>query len=331
MKKSKIDDLKKRALDDSLAMDTLYKKVFRSSIIYLSLSLFIVIFSLIFYKTVTYLSMISPLYLMIASTLLSLFLIFILLFSILGYKKVKSDKALKIYNIYDVLSYIWFYIVLIIFILMYFFTPSTVVGNSMNDTLSNGDKVLVWHLGYEAKKDDVVLIHVTKEKYGTRTGGDDLVYIKRVVATSGDKVMYNDYKFYVNDTLVCDSKDSIEESINAYKFMQACGIEEITYTLGNGSKFRYDKESKIIYINDEEINHDVMYSLDDYLKYYGIYNLTGTIKEGYSVCFGDNRDNSTDSRILGLFDNNDILGKAICRFMPFSDFGTLKKKIRYGG
>lgn len=323
MKKYNIKDLKKDAINDSLALDTLFKKVFRTSIIYLSLSVFFLIFSCVFYKTVTYLSVISPLYLLIFNIGLIIFLIFNLIFSIIGYKRLDSRISLKIFNVYDIIGYIWFYIVLVVFILMYFFTPSTVVGSSMNNTLQSGDKVLVWHLGYKAKDDDIVLIHVTSKKYGPNTGGDDLIYIKRVVATSNDVVKYCDNEFYVNDSLVC-------EGINAYKFMQACEVKEIRQTTDKG-EFYYNKDEGSIYINDVCIKSDVSsFMLDSYLDEYKITTITSTIKEDYSVCLGDNRDNSTDSRILGLFDNNDILGKAIFRFMPFNSIGKMKKDIRYG-
>ena len=49
------------------------------------------------------------------------------------------------------------------------------------------------------------------------------------------------------------------------------------------------------------------------------------IPEGYTFVMGDNRNKSTDSRdrIIGLIDNNNIVGKAIFRTFPFDRVGRL--------
>lgn len=42
------------------------------------------------------------------------------------------------------------------------------------------------------------------------------------------------------------------------------------------------------------------------------------------LVLGDNRPNSLDSRIIGLIDESEIMGKASFRLWPFSSFGSLK-------
>jgi signal peptidase I len=39
---------------------------------------------------------------------------------------------------------------------------------------------------------------------------------------------------------------------------------------------------------------------------------------------GDNRNNSSDSRTLGLIPDEEIMGEAIFRFMPFDKIGIIK-------
>ena len=50
-----------------------------------------------------------------------------------------------------------------------------------------------------------------------------------------------------------------------------------------------------------------------------------TVPEGQLFCMGDNRQNSRDSRdpLIGLVDEDDVLGKAVLRLFPFSRFGGL--------
>ena len=50
-----------------------------------------------------------------------------------------------------------------------------------------------------------------------------------------------------------------------------------------------------------------------------------TIPEGKLFCMGDNRQNSRDSRdqLIGLVDEDAVLGKAVLRLFPFSRFGGL--------
>ena len=53
---------------------------------------------------------------------------------------------------------------------------------------------------------------------------------------------------------------------------------------------------------------------------------SAVVPEGYIIVLGDNFINSTDSRVIGLIKNEDVIGKCIFRIYPFSDFGVPKKK-----
>ncbi|MGL4950007.1 MAG: signal peptidase I [Anaeroplasmataceae bacterium] len=46
-------------------------------------------------------------------------------------------------------------------------------------------------------------------------------------------------------------------------------------------------------------------------------NYACTVPKNYSIVFGDNRDNSTDSRVIGLVNNKDIVGKVLFSISSF--------------
>ena len=52
-----------------------------------------------------------------------------------------------------------------------------------------------------------------------------------------------------------------------------------------------------------------------------------TVPEGYVFVMGDNRNNSQDSRNLGLIAFEDIVGRASLRVTPFSRFGSLYNNL----
>ena len=60
---------------------------------------------------------------------------------------------------------------------------SRVVGGSMDNTLAEGELLLVWSLGYEPEQGDIVVLNKTTAAY---LRGDAIV--KRIIATGGQSV-----------------------------------------------------------------------------------------------------------------------------------------------
>lgn len=77
-------------------------------------------------------------------------------------------------------------VVFAIIVLAFSFVARTcqVVGNSMNDTLYNGDTVLIFDAFYTPKRGDVVVFHQT----GTENGDYNEPIVKRVIGVAGDTV-----------------------------------------------------------------------------------------------------------------------------------------------
>lgn len=130
--------------------------------------------------------------------LLALLLIALIL-AINGIIFIKNNylkKISKAYKIYDVVIFIASIFVIINFIIMYIITPVTIDGISMENSFYNEDKVLLWHFGYVAENDDVVVIDASNY------GGEGSFYVKRVVASPNDKLTKLGTYLYVNETVV---------------------------------------------------------------------------------------------------------------------------------
>jgi signal peptidase I len=52
--------------------------------------------------------------------------------------------------------------------------------------------------------------------------------------------------------------------------------------------------------------------------------VTFTVEEGKVFVMGDNRNHSSDSRVFGQLDADEILGKVIFRVYPFESVGAIK-------
>lgn len=75
-------------------------------------------------------------------------------------------------------------------------------------------------------------------------------------------------------------------------------------------------KDNIIYINDEKIaDYSDEVKMSDYKKV--------TVPEGYYFVLGDNRNNSADSRLIGMINKDDIEGSICLRLFPFNKLGSV--------
>lgn len=157
-----------------------------------------------------------------------------------------------------------------------------VEGASMENTLWDGETLLLYSLAYEPEQDDIVVFHLTDE-----TPNLEKMLVKRVIATGGETVVI-DFK---NNTITVD------------------GV-------------LYEDEHAVLKNNVDAIVNQYLYFRPDWQYDNKTDTMTVTVPEGHLFVLGDNRNFSRDSRDSSIMfvDERAVLGKVIVRLSPFTVF-----------
>lgn len=78
-----------------------------------------------------------------------------------------------------------------------------------------------------------------------------------------------------------------------------------------------------LYINGEEIKEDFLPENLEFSDFDTVLLGEEKVPEGYYLVLGDNRNNSTDSRIFGFVKKEEILGTTSFRLFPFKKIGGI--------
>ncbi len=131
------------------------------------------------------------------------------------------------------------------FIVILFFTfvfrIVLVQGESMLNTLENGDRLIISHLNYTPSREDIVVVEA-------QTSFFHKTIIKRVIGIGGDKVEinYNNNTVSVNGTVIKDD--------NKREVMLDTGFFDQTYKTGDGVYEYTVPEGKIFVMGDNRNN-----------------------------------------------------------------------------
>lgn len=126
-------------------------------------------------------------------------------------KKAESSLASSLFEYVEM----FVFAALAVILLMTFALRICVVsGPSMNNTLQNGERLIVSDLFYTPKKGDIIVFHQTSEINDTFNEP----IVKRVIATGGEHVHidYDAKKVYVSSDETFTEDEVIDESAYAY-------------------------------------------------------------------------------------------------------------------
>lgn len=170
--------------------------------------------------------------------------------------------------------------ILALLLTSFVFQSYEVDGPSMETTLQNQDRLIVWKVprtlasltngDYVPKRSDVI-VFVQKGLY--EAGKQDKQLIKRVIGLPGDRVIVN-----------------------------------------NGYITIYNKE------NPNGFNPDINHDFSPNISPITTGNIDLTVPEGEVFVCGDNRTNSLDSRAFGTVPSEDIVGRLVVRIFPLNAF-----------
>jgi signal peptidase I len=212
----------------------------------------------------------------------------------------------------------FFPVILIVFLLRSFLVePFKIPSSSMVPTLLVGDFILVNKFTYgirlpvinkkvvalgEPRRGDVIVFRFPEDA--------SLDYIKRVVGVPGDRIEYRNKRLSINGQAVplrqVEDYLSKERMQFSSRFVETLGVEhqilqdpDAPAGLGGGGRsFPFAENCN-----------------------YNVTGLTCTVPPGHYFMMGDNRDNSSDSRVWGFVPDENIVGKAFFIWLNLNDLG----------
>ena len=212
----------------------------------------------------------------------------------------------------------FFPVILIVFLLRSFlFEPFKIPSGSMIPTLLIGDFILVNKFTYGIR---LPVINRKVVELGRPERGDVMVfrypddpsldYIKRVVGLPGDRIEYRDKRVSVNGQFLpvkqIDDYLSRERMQFSRRYIETLGThqheilleEDAPALMGQGRSFPHSGNC-----------------------IYNTASLTCTVPPGHYFVMGDNRDNSSDSRVWGFVPDENIVGKAFFIWLNLNELG----------
>ena len=215
----------------------------------------------------------------------------------------------------------FFPVILVVFLVRSFIVePFKIPSGSMMPTLLAGDYILVNKFTYGLR---VPLLNNTFFEMNHPKRGDVFVfhyppepstdYIKRVVGLPGDKIRYQDKHLTIN------GQPLAVEDAGDYEYVMS-GLNIVV-----ARKYR----EQLGDVKHDILIHDVVGNYEpDAIGAKFANNEEIEVPAGHYLAMGDNRDNSSDSRVWGFVPENNLVGKAFFIWMNFDKGSRIGNSVQ---
>jgi signal peptidase I len=195
----------------------------------------------------------------------------------------------------------------VVFVLRSFLVePFQIPSSSMVPTLEVGDYILVnkYTYGLRLPVMRTKVLDINKPRRGDvmvffPPHMNDTYYIKRVIGLPGDKVSYRGKRLFVNDEPVPAEQLAVVPGADSR-------VEIALETMG--------EQTHLTQADQMRPGRD----------------FTVVVKPGHYFMMGDNRDNSSDSRVWGQVPERDIVGRAFAIWMHWDSLLSIPSFSRVG-
>ena len=203
----------------------------------------------------------------------------------------------------------FFPILLLVFVIRTFLIePFKIPSGSMMPTLIAGDFIAVNKFSYglrlpvfnkliykirSPERGDVFVFHYPKDP--------SIDYIKRVIGLPGDTIRYESKKLFINNQQLSQTYLGEYE----YQFNEDLSLKAKEFLETNNN------------LSHSILIHDIPSETIEFI-----------VTEGHYFAMGDNRDNSSDSRVWGFVPDDLLVGKAFIIWLNFNDFNRIGSWIK---